>query len=378
MSKRNFGLDVIRSLAIIQILICHFISFILPFIYKREFWAIISDYILRMASFTFGILGVELFFVLSGFLIGSILIKAYNSNSINIAKFYIRRWFRTLPLYYLALLINLLIFFSINKPDLSNFLFSLKYFIFCQNFDENFSVMNFFTESWSLSVEEWFYLLLPNIFLMFSFFKIKKENLYKIIIALIIFIILAKASYLNYFGNGFDFDFNIRRNIPLRFDSLLVGVLFACLKINNLRFYNSFANFKYIILSFFTLLALMLYINFLYINNLLENAYFIKNYSLIIISFCLGAIICFFENNKYINNKLKENFYIKNFFENLSLYSYSIYLFNLSIYSIFKGFYVNLQITIIFLIITTILIIAISHFIYKYYEKPIMDLRDKF
>ena len=78
-SNRIFGLDVIRSISIFLVLLSHTFA---------------------IQIFEFGILGVEIFFVLSGFLIGQILIRNFDSG-ISLSKitdFWKRRWFRTLPL----------------------------------------------------------------------------------------------------------------------------------------------------------------------------------------------------------------------------------------------------------------------------------------
>ena len=68
-----------------------------------------------------GPIGVELFFVLSGFLIGGILIKIFDNTEFTFAdvrRFWIRRWFRTLPNYWLILSINIIIFVFINGNKL--------------------------------------------------------------------------------------------------------------------------------------------------------------------------------------------------------------------------------------------------------------------
>ena len=86
-STRSFGLDLLRTLAIGFVLLAHF--------------AKVFDSI--------GFWGVELFFALSGFLIGKIIWENYNSsNSYNmnlVANFWKRRWWRTIPNYYLFLLV---------------------------------------------------------------------------------------------------------------------------------------------------------------------------------------------------------------------------------------------------------------------------------
>ena len=106
-----------------------------------------------------GVLGVEIFFVLSGFLIGRILLKLilmHESLGKAIKYFWIRRWFRTLPNYYLVLLINCAIVLYVGR-DLPQSLW--KYFFFIQNATSGMDV--FFTESWSLPIEEFTYLIAP-------------------------------------------------------------------------------------------------------------------------------------------------------------------------------------------------------------------------
>ncbi|GAB5562469.1 MAG: acyltransferase [Synoicihabitans sp.] len=108
----------------------------------------------------FGYYGVELFFVLSGFLIGRILFRKGEdlSSSRELRRFWARRWFRTLPAYFLFLLLNLAVAIwvfpqKLKVPDV------LGYVVFIQNFADY--GVTFFGESWSLAVEEWFYLLFP-------------------------------------------------------------------------------------------------------------------------------------------------------------------------------------------------------------------------
>ena len=107
-----------------------------------------------------GFYGVELFFVLSGFLIGQILIR--NGSDLgqagNVAFFYVRRWFRTLPLFFLFLIVNIAFerFFRAHPVGFGE---GLSHGFFLRNFAS--FQMTFFPESWSLAIEEWFYLLFP-------------------------------------------------------------------------------------------------------------------------------------------------------------------------------------------------------------------------
>lgn len=353
--QRNFGLDVIRSFAIIMVLIGH----------------VIPDNTLNKSLLSIAMLfrgyGVELFFVLSGFLIGKILINLYQQglNTSNIKNFYIRRWFRTLPLYYLVLLINIFIY-KFAHQDTNIFSgFYLKYLVFIQNFDIRH--MHFFNPSWSLAVEEWFYLLLPLLLVAFYKIKIKPENLYKNLIKIIIFIALARFFYVLAF-NPLP-DFGIRRFIPLRFDSLLIGVLFACLKINNKEIYNKFLTKKSLIINLVILAFFIFYI--------IKNYSFLNVFYTSILSFSFVLFVIFFEQNKFINN-LSKNKFLKFFFEKTSIYAYSMYLFNLIIMFSYEALFANFYASPVLITLYFVSLYAVGAFFYKYYEKPLMDLRNKF
>lgn len=354
-AQRNFGLDIIRSFAIIMVLIGH----VIPDNTANKF--------LLSFAYLFRGCGVELFFVLSGFLIGKILINLFQKEDykLHIKTFYVRRWLRTLPLYYSVLLIYLILY-KFAHPDLNIFSgFYLKYFVFIQNFDIRH--FHFFNQSWSLSVEEWFYLLLPLIFLVLHTHKIKPEDLYKILLKIIIVIVITKFFYI--WAVNPTMDFGVRRFIPLRYDSLLVGVLFACLKINNKEIYDKFLTPKAVFISLFLITILIFY---------QAGNYLFKALYYSILSFSLIIPVIFFENNGFINQKLPKYFLIKTFFEKTSIYSYSIYLFHLAIMfsydTLFKNFYQSpLLIAAYFL--TLYLTGAL---VYRYFEKPIMNLREKF
>lgn len=92
---RIIGLDITRSVAILLVMFCH----------SSCFYTINNNCMEYIFTFA-GVWGVELFFALSGFLIGGIIIKnivnvSYEDVLKEIKIFWIRRWFRTLPLYYL-------------------------------------------------------------------------------------------------------------------------------------------------------------------------------------------------------------------------------------------------------------------------------------
>jgi peptidoglycan/LPS O-acetylase OafA/YrhL len=140
-----FGLDHLRAFAISFVLIYHYRSF------GHPAWV--------EAVGKFGWTGVDLFFVLSGFLISTELFKELSkTRTISLTKFFIRRSFRILPAYLLLIAIYFRIPAFREREALPPL---LKFLTFTQNLGLDLSKGGTFSHAWSLCVEEQFYLLLP-------------------------------------------------------------------------------------------------------------------------------------------------------------------------------------------------------------------------
>jgi peptidoglycan/LPS O-acetylase OafA/YrhL len=115
-----------------------------------------------------GGLGVGIFFVLSGFLITTLLLREeLASGSISFGGFYIRRFCRIFPPYFLTLGVYLLIGLVPSQHELRTKVFNgLPYFLSLRNEYVPRGLAVAFTHSWSLSVEEKFYLLWPVLFFL--------------------------------------------------------------------------------------------------------------------------------------------------------------------------------------------------------------------
>lgn len=216
--NRVFGLDILRFIAIILVMLTHLIESLRP----SSITKIYHHYL----SFD----GVSVFFVLSGFLIGNILIKDFLKNDINlrlILNFWKRRWYRTLPTYYLVMILVLLYQYLVNDIDITiNDV--LRRLFFIQNFykqDDGFYKK--FPESWSLAIEEWFYILIPLIiFLVVLLFKSKNINKIMSIVALIV--LGGVTLYRGYCE--FYLEQKINTHILIyRIDSIMYGVIGALL-----------------------------------------------------------------------------------------------------------------------------------------------------
>ncbi len=148
--RRVFGLDLIRALAICLVLVSHCGA-----VYAAWYGKTVPLAIAYCGTF-----GVEIFFVLSGYLVGRILLQVPPTR-IAWRRFMVRRWLRTLPLYYLALAVLFCIWPpSFWQPDHRRVLLRAipEYALFLQNFAWTMGDNNWFGASWSLAVEEWFYL----------------------------------------------------------------------------------------------------------------------------------------------------------------------------------------------------------------------------
>lgn len=166
--------------------------------------------------------GVMIFFVLSGFLITWLLIKENERDGdVSLTNFYKRRVLRIFPAFYVywLLLVGLLMVTGkeIHWPHAwSSFFYTSNYFI-ALNGDPN----NGFSHTWSLAIEEQFYLLWPCLFLLWRA-SLKKMALF--LVALIAAVWLYRAVLCFAFGVGHGY---IYPAFDTRLDHLMIGCLLA-------------------------------------------------------------------------------------------------------------------------------------------------------
>jgi peptidoglycan/LPS O-acetylase OafA/YrhL len=150
--KRLPALDTLRASAILMVIACHLVPNMDGGV---RFLPVVPQTIENLLHF--GATGVDLFFVLSGFLIGRIIIKELQSSpNLNLRGFLWRRWMRTFPAYYVTLA-----FIAASdriKDPVNPGNFFPAYLFFGQNY---FTEMKRFSWSWSLCIEEHFYVALP-------------------------------------------------------------------------------------------------------------------------------------------------------------------------------------------------------------------------
>jgi peptidoglycan/LPS O-acetylase OafA/YrhL len=213
------GLDHLRALAITYVLCFHYQFFGHPDWERGRFS-------------NFGWTGVDLFFVLSGFLIaGQLFNTLAKGKNISVKEFFIKRFFRIIPPYLLVMIIYIAFPVAREWGHLSPL---WQYFTFTQNFGLDLKKYGTFSHGWSLCVEEQFYLLLPLIFLLFNYFKADKKAVY-LLVSLFVACYVVRflnwqylvAPYLNTDEFGARFNEFVYYPTYNRLDGLLVGVSMA-------------------------------------------------------------------------------------------------------------------------------------------------------
>ena len=373
--NRIFGLDLLRFIAIFMVLLGH--SLILaPEHIKPHVYPYIFD-------------GVAIFFVLSGFLIGGILIKILNKEKPSVKgllDFWKRRWMRTLPAYLLVLIfliIYTLIFLPNNLPD-----DWYRFFFFTQNFLGHYRP-GFFAEAWSLSIEEWFYLTVPLIlFGVLILFKTSTKWTIIIVSFLIIVLVTWYRYHLYYsFGlpsNPTPYQLKLFKNylslgidyqvIP-RLDSIMYGVIAAFFAHYAPKIWNNKFNFLFIFMGLYILYYTKFQMG--------------KSYGAFANVWCPSLIsLAIFFMLPFLSNLRKGLGKWTSWVTFLSLISYSMYLVNLNVVTIaiikhtIHGKYSGKKFVpgdywVMDYILFWVLTIFISFLLYKFIEVPFMKMRDK-
>ena len=215
------GLDHLRAVAISLVFLYHYTNF------QHPDW-------MNNSFIHFGWCGVDLFFVLSGFLISNQLIESWQKRQqIPFRQFYIKRIFRICPPYFFVLLIYIFIPAFHERETLAPL---WKMFTFTQNYGQDIRRYGTFSHAWSLCVEEQFYLLLPLI-LMWVFSSGMKKKSGWLIPAIFLFTIFLRWITWEFFlkqnieSDDFGMEWYKLIYYPTytRLDGLMVGVSIAAL-----------------------------------------------------------------------------------------------------------------------------------------------------
>jgi peptidoglycan/LPS O-acetylase OafA/YrhL len=219
------GLDLLRAVAIAWVLLYHASLFGLA---SPASWIV-----------GFGWMGVDLFFVLSGYLIAGQLLRPLARGEVaNYRRFFARRALRTLPAYLAILALYVLVPAVRERPLLQPL---WQYLTFTQNFDLTFPLPKAFSQAWSLCVEEQFYVALPLVVALVAVRPSPTKVIGAMIAVLLAGMIARAYSWLHDVGgdpfslaptlNGFRYMTLIYYPTWSRLDGLLAGVAVAAIEI---------------------------------------------------------------------------------------------------------------------------------------------------
>jgi len=155
-ARRYAHVDGLRAISILWVVAFHVVFVLGYFLPKDEFAALKSSKFLN--PLLQGHLGVDIFFVISGFLIGHLLMSEWaKSKTIKVGRFYLRRAFRLLPAYYFAIFLATFVLGKNSENLWANLLYVNNYLPVADQF---------MAWTWSLAIEEQFYIFCPLLLLL--------------------------------------------------------------------------------------------------------------------------------------------------------------------------------------------------------------------
>tara|TARA_B100000787_G_C16184469_1_gene293781 strand:- start:156 stop:2033 length:1878 start_codon:yes stop_codon:yes gene_type:complete len=293
--------------------------------------------------FNKGYLGVDIFFVISGFVITQRIFQDYQvEKKINLSNFYIKRFKRIIPNLFFIISVTYIIFLIFGPPYFSLWNEMASSLLGVSNFYYLFQETNYFNNifnnplghTWSLGVEEQFYLIYP--LLIFLIFTFKKNIIIKLKISFFVIFIFSLVLFMNQLESkplvAFYFS-------PSRFWELIFGAI--------LFFYHH----KIIKNNYICFTSLFLIFYLLFSTNNYD--YFSVSVSVV---FLAGIFITTFEKSTFLENK---------YFVYFGTISYSFYLWHLPVIFFFDLYFSSLYLPNILLsfIVTLFLSVLTFHYI---------------
>lgn len=307
-------------------------------------------------------IGVDVFFVISGFLITYLLLNEKEaSGNIHIGKFIVRRSLRIWPLYYFAVFFGFVLITTSNRPA-PDYLANL---LFLNNFNAiRISEWQFpFAHFWSICVEEHFYIVWPFVLYFTSIKNIPFVTLFFIGVSL-----LSRWYFAEYSTN---LQMNLHVNTLARIDEILIGALIAWIHFK-----------KPIVLNTDTKTRLLVYLVF--ITLLLVDSY--NNWGTGIFDvmykkYVYLGLIVFWMCNYLFNPEALLNFKQKNFIHYLGKVSFGIYIYHNMLIEPFitKVIYrFSIKSFWVYELGYLAVVIGISILSYELFEKYFLRLKQKF
>ncbi len=359
------NLDAGRFLAAFAVFIFHFSNEL------KGLYPDLNENFFFKAYYTFaskGNLGVNFFFVLSGFLITYLILQEKKqTNYFNLRKFLIRRTLRIWPLYFIIILIGFILL-PLLFTDYSTMHEPINFIFFLANFDEIYyganDTINFLTSPWSVAVEEQFYLFWGIV--IFILFKSKKFRLEYLIVVLYLLSFYFRWVYM---------------------------------KDETILYYHTFAVCQDILTGAF--IALSLFQKKQWIIRLAQ----IPKIT-VLIMYVLGIMICLFKNKIFFNELIVFERFVLSFFfafvildqiqgknslfkfgkiklfNQLGKISYGIYMYHLVIMYLFIRFFSDFNLStsvfaLFFFVLSFVLTVGLAVLSYRFIESKFLSLKPK-
>ena len=277
--------------------------------------------------FNYGWLGVDLFFVLSGFLITNILLNSLSSENY-FKNFYARRVLRIFPLYYFSLLLFLFIVPAIN-PSLLEMSYYREHQVWFWTYLQNWPLIIKSDESgialnhyWSLAIEEQYYLLWPLIILL-----LKKPKRILFLCVLLLIIVIVARFYI--WENKEDYPAYERAFLFTRIDGILIGSMLAAIYKINIHLLRKYFTF------FLLTLTAVNYLFYLYKQNQSPDfpVWGIAGFTTFSLIFAIVVYEAVMKENRVVNHILTNR--VLRF---LGKYSYGFYIFHWPVFLLVKPY----------------------------------------
>jgi peptidoglycan/LPS O-acetylase OafA/YrhL len=311
--KRLPELDVLRAIAIILVLGRHL------FHRPQDLDPFVGKFLILW--FKIGWVGVDLFFVLSGFLISGLLFSEHKAlGKIDIEKFYIRRAFKLLPPFYLLTILSLITSFFFSFPRPLRLSYALGEIFFVQNYAEY-----MWQHTWSLAVEEHFYiliaLLLPFLLRRSSVHSNPFAKIPKIAISTAALILVGRILTVT-FG---EFSMDEYKLTHFRMDALLFGVL-----LSYYYHYHHESLKHFVRKGRWALFGACLMFILIPAHFIVMNSDFLHTFGFTLVYLGAGAVLLC---SLFKSNTTWPSFWNNGFLHSIGIASYSIYLWHLPIYN---------------------------------------------
>lgn len=372
-------LNGLRAVSVIGIILQH----IWTFIVFRDLSQIPT---LNVFMYNFNVF-VDLFFLLSGFLIYSGLYHSYNKHDqIHYKDYFLKRTLRIFPAYYFLIICTAILFFAqlkilSSKPSLNEVETKILSALIERKMDwffDIFYVSNYFygnfAHNWTLAIEEQFYITLP-FFLGLFLFKQPPDRKIKILILLYFLPLLFRIIHLIFNSSDYSvMDKYLSKYTHTRFDSLILGILIFELYTNYKTIFLKFEKYKF----YLYLICAILFLPTLFLK--MQDAPFFYSsirYNLTNISFGIIFVFCLMEKSIF------QKFFGLSVFRPISRISYSVYLWHILIGGATIGSLMNFKTQIswymiIFNIIMTLLMsLVIGWILFTLIEYPFIRLKDR-